>query len=192
MYISFDNKDWLLDKLCYAYTNRFKETPLLHQENDYLFNSLNPSGSDQKYGYVSVVTKQKVTSPIKLITRFSFEGLAAPLITMVKDLRIDQNGNMRYDDYKEIVVWKNGINVWNLWKNKEKIIYDKLLALNFNVSENEIHTLEVIIEKDSFTFTLDGATTFLRIDDMYQTFHLGITACEGICKFYDLEIGELA
>ena len=111
---------------------------------------------------------------------------------MVKDLEKDANGNLRYNEYKEIVVWKNGINVWDLWKKDEKIIYDKLLALNSDVKENEVHTLEVIIENDSFTFTLDGVTTYLRVENMYSDFHLGITACEGICKFYDMEIGELA
>lgn len=192
MYVSFTDKSWQISKLTYAYTNRFHETPVLTQCDGWVQNSENPSGCDQKYGYVSVVTKEKITAPVKIVTRFSFSGLAAPLITMVKDVTADDNGVLRYNDYKEIVVWKNGINVWDLWNDNSKINYHKLLGMEFNVTQDEIHTLEAIIQEDSFTFSLDGVTTTLSVDKMYPSFHLGITACEGICKFYDMEIGELA
>lgn len=192
MYVSFADESWQIDKLSYAYTNRFHETPILTQCDGWVQNGENPSGCDQKYGYVTVLTKDKITTPVKIVTRFSFLGLAAPLITMVKDLTTDKNGTLRYNDYKEIVVWKNGINVWNLWRDNSKINYHKLLGMEFSISEEETHTLEAIISDDSFTFTLDGIKTTLSIENMYPSFHLGITACEGICKFYDMEIGELA
>ena len=79
-----------------------------------------------------------------------------------------------------------------LWQEKTDIVYKKLLGMEFNVNEEEIHTLEAIIKDDSFTFTLDGVTTTLSIENMYSSFHFGITACEGICKFYDMKIEKIA
>lgn len=192
MYVSFADGSWKIDGLTYAYTKRFRETPELTQRDGWVENSENPSGCDQKYGYVTVLTKEKVSGPVKITARFSFDGLAAPLITMAKELTRDENGALRYCDYKEIVVWKHGINVWDLWQEGDKVVYHKMLGMEFPVSEGNIHTLEAVIQDNTFTMTLDGITTFLRIDEMYSAFHLGITACEGICRLYDLEIGELA
>lgn len=192
MYVSFADGSWKIDELTYAYTKRFRETPELIQRDGWVENGENPSGCDEKYGYVTVLTKEKVSGPVKITVRFSFEGLAAPLITMAKDLWEDENGALRYGDYKEIVVWKHGINVWDLWQEGDKVVYHKMLGMEFPVSEGDIHTLEAVIQDNTFTMTLDGMTTFLRIDEMYPDFHLGITACEGICRLYDLEIGELA
>lgn len=192
MYVSFADGSWKIDELTYAYTKRFRETPELIQRDGWVENGENPSGCDEKYGYVTVLTKEKVSGPVKITVRFSFEGLAAPLITMAKELTLDENGALRYGDYKEIVVWKYGVNVWDLWQEGDKVVYHKMLGMEFPVSEGDIHTLEAVIQDNTFTMTLDGMTTFLRIDEMYPEFHLGITACEGICKLYDMKIGELA
>lgn len=192
MYVSFADDSWKIDTLTYAYTKRFRETPELIQRDGWVENGENPSGCDEKYGYVTVLTKEKVSGPVKITARFSFEGLAAPLITMAKELTPDENGALRYGDYKEIVVWKHGINVWDLWQEGDKVIYRLMLGMEYPVAENEIHTLEAVIEQDTFTFTLDDRKTTVRIADMYDSFHLGIATCEGICKLYDMKIGELA
>ena len=38
------------------------------------------------------------------------------------------------------------------------------------------------------TVTLDGSRVSIYCGDIYEHFHLGITGCEGPCRFYDLQI----
>lgn len=62
------------------------------------------------------------------------------------------------------------------------------MGVEFPVSESEIHTLSVLIEKDTLHIEADDKKFLLYIDDLYPSYHLGLNACEGINRFYDLEI----
>ena len=64
------------------------------------------------------------------------------------------------------------------------------MGVEFPVAEHEIHTLSVTIEKDTLHIEADDQKMLLYIDDMYPSYHLGINACEGINRFYGLEITE--
>ena len=43
-------------------------------------------------------------------------------------------------------------------------------------------------KKDMLEIDADGHVLKLRIEDMYESFHLGLDACEGINRFYDFVI----
>ena len=36
--------------------------------------------------------------------------------------------------------------------------------------------------------TLDGQTNFLRVEDLFESFHMGVTACEGIARLYEFSV----
>jgi hypothetical protein len=56
------------------------------------------------------------------------------------------------------------------------------------VSEGAIHELTVETAKESITFRVDGVGVELRTEDLFDTFYVGITACEGIVRLYDFVI----
>ena len=102
---------------------------------------------------------------------------------------IEKDGILYYGDYLEVVLWKNGVNVWNLWMDEAgDVKIRNLLSLKTPVEAGKIHDFGLEIQKDRFIVTLNGQRLSLYCPDIYESFHLGITGCEGPCRFYDMEI----
>ena len=187
MKITFTENSWNQEQLTYAYSYRFHETPKFVQKKDCIENSKNP---DAVYGYdnISLLTRETYRPGTKLSTRCSFEDLGAPLLVITDKLTTDDRSVVRYGDYLEVVLWKNGVNVWRMWMENGEVTWKQLMGVDFPVSESEIHTLSVLIEKDTLYIEADDKKMQLYIDNLYPSYHLGINACEGINRFYDLEI----
>ena len=179
-----------MDGLTHAWSIRFPPMPEFHQQDDYIENLPAPASRDG-YSYVSLLTTDKLTPNVKLTTRCSFEGKGAPLVVLPKSL-IEKDGRLYYGDYLEVVLWKNGINVWNLWMEADgTVTVRNLLRLEQPVQPGVIHSLSVEIQKDRFVIFLDGNKAELYCGEIYDCFHLGITGCEGPCRFYDMSIVQL-
>ena len=58
------------------------------------------------------------------------------------------------------------------------------------VKEKSIHELEVEIIKDYIQFAVNGVSIKLRTEDIPERFYVGVTACEGIVRLYDLRIEQ--
>lgn len=187
--ILFKEHSWEQDSLTYAYSFRFEETPVFVQKADCIENTKN---EDAVYGYdnISLLTKEKFGPGTKLTTRCAFEDLGAPLLVIADQLSTDDRSVARYGDYLEVVLWKNGVNVWRMWMENGEVTWKQLMGVDFPVSEHEIHTLSVTIEKDTLHIEADNQKMLLYIEDMYPSYHLGINSCEGINRFYSLSISS--
>ena len=188
MKYEFKKDGWSMDGLTYAFSIRFDPNmPEFQQQEDYIENIPYEKMRDG-YAYVSLVTKEKVTPNVKISTRCAFEDLAAPLFVLPKEL-IEKDGRLFYGDYLEVVLWKNGINVWNLWTAEDgEVKIRNLLRMSLPVTTGEIHDFAVEIKADRFVVTMDGHKVELYCDEIYDSFHLGFTGCEGPCRFYDMVI----
>lgn len=176
-----------MDGLTHAFSVRFDPMPEFRQQPDYIENAPTPIMNDG-YAYVSLVTTEKVKPNVKISTRCAFEDLAAPLFVLPKEL-IEKDGKLFYRDYLEVVLWTNGINVWNLWTDEEGHVQIRnLLRLELPVETGKIHDFSVEVQKDRFVVGLDTHKVSLYCDAIYESFHLGITGCEGPCRFYDMRI----
>ncbi|MBE6598849.1 MAG: hypothetical protein E7638_05355 [Ruminococcaceae bacterium] len=188
MNINFSRNAWSETDLPHAYTYRFPDTNKFVQRDDCIENGKNPSMNDG-YDYLSLVTKEKFTAGTKITTRCSFNGNAAPLFVIPDTLDMCEDGHLRYGNYFEVVLYKNGINVWRLWRKEDgTVTWHKRLGAEFPVAENEIHTISVEFRENYLDIELEGMKFHLRAEDMFESFHLGITGCEGLCRFYDLTI----
>ena len=87
-----------------------------------------------------------------------------------------------------MVLYKNGINVWRMRYRGGKVTWKKLLGAEFPVSTGEVHELTAVVGEETLRIEADGRVMTLLLEDMYPSFHAGIDACEGINRFYDLEI----
>lgn len=183
----FSKDSWNLDELTYAYSFRFDETPLFIQKDTCIENTKN---EDAVYGYdnISLLTKKSYHSPVTIRTNCAFEDLGAPLLVIANAISTDERGITRYGDYLEVVLWKNGVNVWRMWMENGTVTWKQLMGVDFPVTEHEIHTLSVDIKNDTLHIQADHKNMLLAIDQMYPSYHIGINACEGINRFYDLEI----
>ena len=190
MRCNFSKGNWSMDGLMHAYSSRFTQDKQFVQQDDCIENPVDPNMRDG-YGYISLITDKKMKPGVRLTTHCAFYGLAAPLVVIVKDL-FEKNGLPSYGDYQEVVLWKNGMNVWNLWMKEDgNVEYHKLVGIRASLEEEKIHELVVDVLEDGFEITMDGQKLYVRDEHIYPEFYLGITGCEGLCKFYDMEISEI-
>ncbi len=188
MHIYFTKDGWNLDDVTYAWSRRFPETPTFTQMDDHVENRADAAVT---YGYenISLLTKEKYGPGTKITTRCAYLEDGAPLIMLCDKLYTDEDGQLRYDNYFEIVLYKNGINVWRLWNQDGKMTWHKRLGAEFPVSEGEAHELAVTTGEHEFVITVDGEHKLsLRVEDLFDGYHVGIDACEGINRFWDLVV----
>lgn len=189
MKINFAKGAWSTDELTYAYTYRFDETNEFIQNEDSIENAENPKSPADGYDYLSLVTKEAFGFGTRITTRCSFEGNAAPLIVIPDCLDDCADGYKRYGRYFEVVLYKNGINVWRHWRKEDGTpTWHKCLGMEFPVTAGEIHTLSVEFKENYMVIELNGVKTNLRTEDLFSSFHLGVTGCEGPCRFYDMTV----
>ena len=191
MKLDFSRGAWNTDETIYAYTYRFPGTPEFLQRDNCVENRPDDTGTfGCDWENISMLSRKAYSAGTRIETRCAFFDLGAPLIT-VADRMYDENGVQKYGDYLEIVLYKNGINVWRMWMDDDKTVtWKKMLGVEFPVSEGDIHTLAVEIAADGLKIEADERRIFWRCTDLYGTFHLGIDACEGLNRFYSLEITE--
>ena len=181
------NPGWSAEELTYAYSRRFSPTPVFVQKEDHIENQKDTTSS-QGYDNINLLTRQLLGSGTAITTCCAFENPGAPLITITPALTPDENGALRFDDYVEVVLYRGGINVWRLWKQDGAITWKRLLGAEFPVSEGEKHTLCVEVADKVLKIQADAWCFQLRVEDLFDQFHIGINACEGICRFWSLDI----
>lgn len=190
MQIEFSRNQWNTDEITYAYSYRFEETPTFVQHDDCVENT---RCSEAKYGFdnISLLTRQSYTAGTRISTRCAFEDLGAPLIVIADKLYTDSRGVVRYGDYLEVVLYKNGVNVWRMYLNDGIVTWNKVMGVEFPVTENEIHSLTVDISAQTLTILADDHKLMLRVEDLYPSYHVGINACEGYNRFYSMTVEEI-
>lgn len=190
MQINFARDQWNMEGLVYAYTNRFTETPVFTQQDDCVENKL---CGENKYGFeqISLFEAKKYEAGVRISTRCSFDKYGAPLINIAEDLVPDANGNLRFGNYIEIVLYERGVNVWKLYMQDGAVKVQNLLRVEFPLADHEIHTLTTEITDKTLTIYADEHKIQLHVPELYASFYLGITACEGINHFYSMEIEEI-
>ena len=189
MKIDFTQDHWADRELVYAYSYRFEETPVFVQKEDCIENRENP-GATYGFDNISLLTPQTYSANTTITTRCAFQDLGAPLLVIAPWMEADARGIMRYGDYIEVVLWKNGVNVWRMWMENGEVTWKQLLGVDFPVSESEIHTLSVKLGIDTLEITADDRKMLLAVEDLYPRFHVGLNACEGINRFYDFEVRQ--
>ena len=178
------------DKFTYANSFRFVEMPEFIQAEDHVHNR---KISEEKFGYdnISLMTREKYGYGTKITTTCAFDNFGAPLIVIAEDMHMCDDGKLRYGDYFEVVLYENGVNVWRMHMDENrKVTWHKALGVEFSVTACEKHELSVTVKENYLVVETCGQKMTLRTYDLKEGFHLGIDACEGINRFYDIEITE--
>ncbi len=163
-------------------------------ENDCIVNRYNPEiKGDWKYDYISIVTKKKYAQGVTLKTKCSFEHYGAPLIVFTDDICAAKERNY-YGVHYEIVAYDEGVNVWHIQPDEtggEMPIKVALIGqLVFPIADGSLVDLQVTIKDGAIHVNINGKTLTATHPDIPQSFHVGVTACEGINRFYEFEIEE--
>ena len=188
--IRFENDQWKRE-LVQAYSFRFTETPDFSQANGCISTRVNP---DHREGFdnISLLLPNAVSAGVKATLRCAFDGLGCPEIILVRKPEHCADGAVRYGECFEVVLWKNGVNVWRHYMDERYACsWHKRLGLTVPVSEGDVHELTVEVAEGSITFEVDGVRAELRTEDLFDTFYLGVTACEGIVRLYALTVESM-
>jgi hypothetical protein len=178
--IDFGRGRWDAKLFYDVYSPKFASTPRFEQQDDCLVNA----GAPGHYDYVSIVTKQLLPLGVKLETRCSFERYGAPLIVLSDDLRRDEAGVLRYGEHYEIVAYEGGVNIWHLRPLPGDVQAENLIRRHFSVAAGMPFTLGVCPTAEGFAVRLEEESFFLPVRGLPARFHAGVTACEGIDRFY--------
>ena len=180
----------------YAYTRRLPHTPRFIQEADCIVNA-------RKSEFTTILLKDRYTPGARISFTASFESYGAPLLVIVKDLERDEQGNLRFWDYQEIVLWEKGVNVWNFQKDETNsgntrwdgfsavengIRIDWLMSNCHPLEAGKLYTMTVELGKQRLKVWVEGHYFELRVPSLPEKAYLGITACEGINRFYNLTL----
>ena len=187
MHIDFSRGKWEDMPLTYAYPVRFHDTPRFTQKDDCVESKEDPSAT---YGFenIPVLTCEKFGVGTKITIVCEFEKLGAPLLTLAEGLFEDKNGNLRYSEYYEMVIYKDGVNIWRHYTKDEKPAWHLVLGAQFTLSDEVRHTFGLTIRENYFDLFIDEKNISLRINDMAPGYHVGPTSCEGINRFYTLNV----
>lgn len=184
MQINFSKNNWSETDFATAYSFRFTETPRFTQEQDHIRNAVNP---DHREGFdnISFLTHDTYTAGTSATIRCSFEGSGCPEIILAETMEACEDGAVRYGACFEIVLYRNGINVWRHYREDGRCFWHKRLGVEYPVAENTIHELTVQVQEKKLIITLNEQKNILHTEDLFESFHMGLTTCEGIARIYD-------
>ena len=184
--IDFTQENWNEKEFRYVYSPRWITGTKPKQEKDHIVNDINPENGE--FDYISLVTEEKYKTGVQLETRCSFDSFGAPLIVLSDDILKNDKGEWQFGIHYEVVLYEQGINVWEINYHPDVMVVHQILGLEFEVSEKEIHTLSVKILDQMLDISMEGHHVLVQAEKLPKEFHVGITMCEGINRFYEFSI----
>ncbi len=186
MQANFGENLWNKDDFIRAYSYRFTETPDFTQHADCIASAVNPAHREG-FDNISLLTKETYAAGAKAAIHCAFEGLGCPEIILVPQAEACQDGAVRYGACFEVVLYRDGINVWRHYREAGVCSWHLRMGLQYPVAAGEKHALTVGVRENYLDIELDGQKTALRVEDLPAAFHFGITVCEGIARVYDMQ-----
>lgn len=186
MKFSFQPGEWENRDLTYIYSWRFPELGKFQQEADCIINKETP-GAAQPYDYVGLIVPETGHVGSKITARCSFEDLAAPMLVLADRNEVDENGVFRTLDLYEVVIWRNGLNVWRLQTENRIVSHYLVMGATFPLEEGKIHTLSAEIQEKRLLIQVNDWKFDLYIPELADSFRMGYNACEGFCRLYEME-----
>lgn len=186
MKISFAKDAWSMDDFEQVTSLRTDGRIPFMQLEDCVVNDVQKE-EIMSHNYISLLSRRVFGAPLRLSTKCSFDKFGAPLLVLTDDVKPTEDGYPAYGHHFEIVAYENGINVWELNGTAKPI---RSGFLEFFVPAGEAFVLEAKVEKQKITVQMCGQTLSLELPTLPEKLRCGITACEGVNRFYSFEAEE--
>lgn len=144
--------------------------------------------------YTSMVYKHRVSGKTEFAATMLFEDRMAPELVIAGELTTDAKGRPEYQEHWEIVLYDEGINVWHHEIRDGKPFWRKAAFLKTPYQRGVKYAMEALIEfpRDGkgpqLTVTCDGKRFGCLLPTLPTEFFVGVTACEGVNRFYDFKL----
>lgn len=189
--------DWLIVK-----SPRWEYIGSWNQEKDHIANKV---ASDitlndmlvKRAGetYTSMILKEKFSGSTEISSTICFTHMMAPLIVITDAYGKSSAGTPEHREHYEIVLCDKGINVWHHYFKDGKPSWHKAAFIKTEFKANEKYLLSVKMDFSekgpAMIISADGKTFGFFDESLPRSFHAGITACEGINKFYDFSVKKI-
>lgn len=190
---TFNKDGWNKEDFRYAYSPACFDRVEFKQEDDCVVNGTGKSLFG--YEYVSILERIARKTGVRVQTECSFEKFGAPLIVFSDDIQVNERGEWIYGKHFEVVAYEEGINIWHIvpcYENKERPIKPTLLASKkFNIDANSRIVIKLEVLKDCIKTWVNGEFLEIAVEDLPQNeLWVGVTACEGINRFYSLTVED--
>jgi GNAT superfamily N-acetyltransferase len=187
LHYSFARDAWSPNDFIYAASAKYDYRMPFDQREDCIANQMH--GDD--FAYISMLTRQRFSGSLHVASQLSFDHYGAPLIVITDDLSPQDTGKFQVGRHWEVVAYEGGINVWELSLVHGNVVPCKLAHARFTVPSGQPLLLEVAVDDHSLTVSLEGHRLTAEGVDLPDFFHVGITACEGINRFWSLDIDRI-
>ena len=187
-----NNQINLEDSFSYGLSPAFKSKNKFIQKEDCIQNSYNEEIKD--YDYISIVTKEKYNDGVTIKVKCSFDKFGAPLIVFTDDYKQLEEGTLQYGLHFEVVAYENGCNVWHIVPGKDEknlIEVTKVDFREFTIVDKSIIDMEVTIKDKKLFIHVNDESFVAEHEDIPSQMHMGITACEGVNRFYEITIDNV-
>ena len=193
MKVTFNKGGWNENDFRYAYSPACFDRVSFRQEDNSIVNAEGKSLFG--YEYISILDKTPHKVGVVAEVECSFEKFGAPLIVLSDDIMVNEKGEWIYGKHFEVVAYEEGINVWKIVPDPSRVerpIKTALLASkSFTIADNSRIIIRMEIEDGCIKSTVNGESLDVEIEDLPKgDFWVGITACEGINRFYSLSIED--
>lgn len=186
----FSEGKWNQDDFFYSYSPRWHTRKTFLQEENCISNIYD----DGHLHYISILTKKKYKTGVRLKAKCSFQSFGAPLIVISDDVALNEKGDMMYGLHFEAVAWFKGLNAWRVIALPERVerpFHATLIgADSFTIENDAVCEIDVVVREKELYIGIDGHYITVKEDELPEEFHVGITACEGLNKFYEFSIEE--
>lgn len=205
-YGAWDERDWLMVRRpdwdhsgCWVQKAGFIE----NQVPEYI-RPEELRGKLEQQTHSSMVYNEKVKAGVTVSATVQFAERMAPLIVLAGKLGEDAKGRKQYVEMYEVVLFDQGINIWFMNFENGKPFWRKVAYCRFPLLKDTKYLLEVsineVIRLDDggireklLIVKVDGKHEFAYLDSsLPYEFHVGITGCEGVNRFYDFSIQKLS
>ena len=153
-------------------------------------------GSRAGETYTSMVLEKTFASSVVITAKLSFDNRMAPLIVLAPELGQDDKGHPEYREHIEIVFWDKGVNIWHHRYAAGTPSWKLAAYSRFRLESKTSYVVEVTYTRDErgkmLAVRVNGHDFGYRDDALPDVFHVGLTGCEGINRFYDLTVEKWA
>lgn len=179
-----------LDDFFYCYSPQAKCCGVFTREKNCIKNSYNDDVRD--YEYTTIMLKEKLRVGNKITTECDFEKRGAPLV-VISDVLFEKDGHTYYGEHFEAVAFEEGCNVWYNRLPTEPsypkpLVTEKIHFEDIPTPNGTRVKLSVEFGEREMTVEMNGTRFIVAHPKMPSEFYFGITACEGINRFYNLTV----